>query len=368
MVRSATERYHAEQAALYEALGDATEGGVLSDSAHIGSTSIANLEARPCIDIALRVHPYPLSAEKVEAVTDLGFTYLGEQGLPGQPSFRKGPDDVHLHVVSFESGHWARYLVFRDYLRANTGARHRYEVVKRELAGRYLPPRHHENLQAYQGGKAAVIELLEEEAFTWHVETTGFVPVTDMAEELEGLSCPWFVSSGWALDLFVGKPSRYHDDVDIVAARDDQSTLQRHLLAGGWRLFVVVAKGEIAPWQEGATIAPSSHQVHAYKAGMFLDLLFEPHEADHWVFRSDPDIRMPLSEMGMRFEGIPFLAPEIVLLFKRRSSLSPDGGPRDKDQADFERLLPKLGAKRRTWLRRALSSLSPGHPWSARLR
>ncbi len=196
-----------EAAALEEAFGHVTEGGVLEDIAHIGSTSVPGLSAKPCIDIMARVYPLPIPQEKVDAVTDLGYEHQGERSLPGRHYFRKGPHDYHLHVVSLDTDHWPNHLVFRNYLRASADARNQYETLKRALAARYLPPRRHEDRDVYQEGKAQLIDRLEHEAFAWHVETTGFSPVREMARGLEGLSCPWLVGSGWALDLFVGEPS-----------------------------------------------------------------------------------------------------------------------------------------------------------------
>jgi hypothetical protein len=59
-------------------------------------------------------------------------------------------------------------------------------------------------------------------------------------------------------------------------------------------------------------------------------------------------------------EGIPLLAPELVLLFKSQNT---SGKDRDKDQDDFHRIYPLLEAERRAWLRWALVASAPAHPW-----
>jgi hypothetical protein len=55
-------------------------------------------------------------------------------------------------------------------------------------------------------------------------------------------------------------------------------------------------------------------------------------------------------------DGVPYLAPEIVLLFKAKH-------PRAKDQSDFAGVLPVLGPIRRAWLAAALRRTHPGHRW-----
>jgi len=70
-----------------------------------------------------------------------------------------------------------------------------------------------------------------------------------------------------------------------------------------------------------------------------VDVFREPWEGDMWVCRRDPSIRRPVADVIERDPtGIPYLAPEIVLLFKAKHAA------RDKDAADFARTLPRLAA------------------------
>jgi len=61
-----------------------------------------------------------------------------------------------------------------------------------------------------------------------------------------------------------------------------------------------------------------------------------------------------LSHLGS--SGIRYLAPEIQLLYKAKAY-------RPKDQADFERIVPRLDATARSWLRHSLEKTLPGHSW-----
>jgi hypothetical protein len=58
--------------------------------------------------------------------------------------------------------------------------------------------------------------------------------------------------------------------------------------------------------------------------------------------------------------GIPILAPEIQLLFKAKQT-------REKDQADFDRVMPRLRIDQRAWLMDALRRYHAGHPWLSAL-
>lgn len=80
-----------------------------------------------------------------------------------------------------------------------------------------------------------------------------------------------------------------------------------------------------------------------------------------WICRRDPAIRMAYSELVERTEdGIPFIRPEVVLLFKAKHT-------RAKDEADFGAVMPRLGRERRDWLRSALERMHPRHRWRHRL-
>ncbi|WP_196493169.1 hypothetical protein [Burkholderia stagnalis] len=59
-------------------------------------------------------------------------------------------------------------------------------------------------------------------------------------------------------------------------------------------------------------------------------------------------------------DGIPYLNPSAVLLFKARDR-------RPKDRQDFERALPNLPAIERAWLKDCLDALHPGNEWARAL-
>lgn len=93
-----------------------------------------------------------------------------------------------------------------------------------------------------------------------------------------------------------------------------------------------------------------------------LDIFREPHDGDTWICRRDESIRLPYDQIiATSPAGIPYLVPEIVLLFKAKQI-------RPKDQADFSGVLPLLNPVRRAWLAAALARVHPGHPWISELR
>lgn len=364
------EVFAAEREKIFAALGHLVDGGSLDAIEHFGSTSIPEMCAKPTIDMMARMHPYPPSASDIEVLESIGYTWRGEYGLPGRTYFTKGPHDFHLHLVGFESDHWERHLVFRDYLRATPHARERYATLKLDLAERF-----HLDRPAYQDGKTDLMTVLDREATDWHLATTGFSPIERLVSEFADLPAggSWAVASGWALDLHLGSPGRYHDDLDVEIDAAFAPAFQRVLLASGWRLDQVVEGGKYAPWPLDATLLDGSHQVHARRGPEFMDLLLARRESGDWLYRHDERVRLPLTDAVRQAtlpsgEQVPYLAPEAVLLFKSRSSQGgSESKPRNKDEADFERVLPSLNRPAREWLAQALRRVHGNHPWLHRL-
>ena len=66
-------------------------------------------------------------------------------------------------------------------------------------------------------------------------------------------------------------------------------------------------------------------------------------------------MRLPLADIGrMTSDNIPYLVPEIVLLYKAKNV-------RENDERDFEAALPSLSTEQRTLLHRALDVVHPDH-------
>ena len=189
-----------------------------------------------------------------------------------------------------------------------------------------------------------------------------FAPVVEVAALFSNLRCPWFIAGGWAIDIFLREVTRIHDDVDVAILRRDQRTVRTFL--GDWTLVEKFVEGRTEPWRDGEWLALPIHEIHARRsagAPQEIELLLNETANDRWVFRRDARITRPLSKIALRFRsGVPFLGPEIVLLYKAKD-------PKTKDVADFNHALPRLGPEHRRWLHRALETCHPDHPWIARL-
>ena len=127
-------------AVLKEVLGDAAV-----EMAHVGSTSVPSIMAKPIIDIAVATESFDAILACEEELRDAGFYYrpqeeLAEQLLFACGSFYEGTGDEQthfIHVVKASGTQWRDYINFRNYLRKKTDVAKEYEAIKIALAERY---------------------------------------------------------------------------------------------------------------------------------------------------------------------------------------------------------------------------------------
>ena len=180
------------------------------------------------------------------------------------------------------------------------------------------------------------------------------------ARELAGVQAAWCVVGGWAIDLCLGAPSREHEDLEIAIPRANFAAVRARLSRFA---FYTIQVGEVARLAPDALPAPDRHQnwvLDEAAQAWRMDVMLEPGDAATWIFRRDERIRAPRARMLGTRDGIPFLKPEGVLLYKAKAR-------RPKDDQDLASVLPTLDAAARAWLRDALRIAHPEHAWIAAL-
>jgi hypothetical protein len=184
-----------------------------------------------------------------------------------------------------------------------------------------------------------------------------------VAELLAGVTLPWYVAGGWAIDLFLGDDRREHEDLEVAVPNTRFDELADALAA--FEVCLITAEWEATPLAEARDRLADTHQtwIREPASGKWrVDFFREPSDGDTWICRRDPAIRLPYEQViEWTPEGIPYGRPEVVLLFKAKHAHEP------KSQADFAAALPRLDPLRRQWLRAALGRVHPGHAWLAEL-
>jgi hypothetical protein len=171
-----------------------------------------------------------------------------------------------------------------------------------------------------------------------------------VCDALQHLDAPWAIAGGWALDLWLGRVTRPHQDVDVAVLRRDQLKVRAAL--PGWSLRTVT-RGVFTAWSGATVIELPTHELHADppagSEASAIELLLNEVDGADWVYRRDPAIRLPLAATWLAVDGgVHVLAPEVVLLYKSKA-------PRAIDERDFAAVMPHLAADSREWLTRAIA-------------
>lgn len=172
-------------------------------------------------------------------------------------------------------------------------------------------------------------------------------------------SRPWWIAGGLAIDLFLGRETRTHEDLDIVIDRNDLGYFQSRL--NNWDLRATDPPGSLRPLLDKEIPDSSINAIWCrenFELPWQFEFLLSEFSDNEWIYRRNPNIRGPRKSFGWRTEnGINVVNPEIQLLYKAKAR-------RPKDDVDFNNCLSFLGEQKSSWLRKAIEmDFGLNHAW-----
>jgi hypothetical protein len=178
----------------------------------------------------------------------------------------------------------------------------------------------------------------------------------EAARRLDGLDVPWAVAAGWAIDLFVGRERREHEDLEVAIPAETFPAVAARLPE--LEFWVPEGSGTLVALEDADL--GNTHQTWALDTTANewrIDFFREPSEDGEWVCRRDERIRLPYAELIEHTAGgVPYVRPEVVLLFKAKQA-------RPKDESDLAAVLPLLDGSRKQLLATWIGLVHPGHFW-----
>jgi GrpB-like predicted nucleotidyltransferase (UPF0157 family) len=135
--------------------------------AHVGSTAVPWMTAKPVIDIQVSVDDMLNEQAYVPAIESLGVQLRSrDDDHRFFRPFADHPRDVHIHVCNAGSTWERRHLLFVAYLRADAAARDEYLRAKLAALARWADDR-----IAYTEAKDGVIRNIDARAERWARDT-----------------------------------------------------------------------------------------------------------------------------------------------------------------------------------------------------
>ena len=207
------------------------------------------------------------------------------------------------------------------------------------------------------------------------------------------------ICGGFALDMFTDKVLRPHGDFDIVVFNENKQDAIKFLQDNGWPvygrfmdtnksvtqyLFHPVTDPFDCKWDDCENmwaVKPGSFAemypieriegIYSYKIHEprlqgfdFIELAFDARNGDDFVVQENPNITLPLDKAILHKDGIPYLAPELVLFYKSDKFSSEHPYIKPKTESDFKTIMPLLSEESKTWLMNAIDIAYPdGHEW-----
>ena len=197
---------------------------------------------------------------------------------------------------------------------------------------------------------------------------------------------------GHALELFINKQIRPHSDIDISIFDEDRKNIVDFMLGKGWSIY------EHPPYSNKlrSILSPdddsvlSSHCVWAIKPDCsfikiepapgenrwfdykilsaeqmeldFIEIIFNKRQDGKFICSKDESITREIDKAILYHNGIPYLAPEVMLFIISNPVYMQSEYHREKNHIDFNATVPFLPMENKMWLIRALETAYPmGH-------
>jgi GrpB-like predicted nucleotidyltransferase (UPF0157 family) len=132
------------------------------DVAHIGSTAIPGLDAKPVLDLLVGIPSLRAPASLYTALAELGYEHRPLDTVADRLYFARGPPEQRTHNLSAcerGSRFWRVHIQFRDRLRTDPSIAQAYVSLKRQLAQQFPFDR-----LAYTDGKESFVERIVAES------------------------------------------------------------------------------------------------------------------------------------------------------------------------------------------------------------
>ena len=192
------------------------------------------------------------------------------------------------------------------------------------------------------------------------------------------------VCGGHAIDLFLGKKTRPHKDLDVVVFWEDRDKTIEFMLKNKWDVYEpcgteylhkinnIISQKRlrsniwcVKPDNRHYTFSEKDTDMYAVEFDDseqteldYIEFLFNTRNEGYFFYSRNYDIKLELNTVIYKKDNIPYIAPELVLLYKSTAA------EQVEYQLDFENTLSKMNEQQIKWLNDSLKIMYPkGHIW-----
>jgi len=209
----------------------------------------------------------------------------------------------------------------------------------------------------------------------------------------------YFICGGFALDMFAGKELRPHGDFDISVFMENKREVVDFLHSNGWPVYARFASvdnpdsfkefylladlpsGKLDECENMWAVKPGSFAemylkddnkgIYSYRIHEprlqgfdFIELAFNMQKDGKFVCEGEQCVELELDKAILYKDGVPYMAPELVLFLKSHPFYSQNDYQKPKTEFDFKAVMPFLPDESRQWLINELDRAYPdGYEW-----
>jgi len=196
------------------------------------------------------------------------------------------------------------------------------------------------------------------------------------------------ICGGHAIDLFLGIKTRPHKDLDVVIYWEDRDKIIQHMLNEGWEVYEPCGTpylhkiNSVSNQKRLKTniwcVKPTNqhYKFTECETDMFavdfdnseqvdldyIEFLFNTRNDEYFLYSRNHDVKLDLKRAISHAHNVPYLAPEMVLLYKSTAIDNLDY------QHDFKNAVKEMSLEQLSWLKESLLIMFPdGHEWGDNL-
>ena len=225
---------------------------------------------------------------------------------------------------------------------------------------------------------------------------------------MQNIGIDYAICGGHAIDLFLGRKTRPHKDLDVAVYWEDRDEIIGYMLNNNWDIYEPCGMEHLHKINDVNDqkrlrsniwcVKPSNRHYNftEHEKDMFavdfdkseqneldyIEFLFNTRKDGDFLYARNQAVMMGLDDAIHVKDNIPYLAPEIILLYKstaasvvfasQKPASPPDFFPVPDEaeyQLDFDNAIPMMNEWQLKWLINSLTTMFPnGHKWLDVLR